>query len=188
MTKNVCLIGDSICGGYREIVKRELSGEATLWTPDKNGCTSGNVLKNINDWVLSRRPDVVHFNCGLHDLKRRRGKIVVPVDEYSENMGAICKALSELDGCVAIWAATTPVNEAWHHENKGSDRLEKDVELYNRRALEVVRAYGFPVNDLFTLVNERGRNKLLRSDGVHFEEEGCEILGMQVAEVIRGLL
>ena len=186
--KKVILIGDSIRLGYREVVARELSGMAIIWSPDENGGKSRNVLSNLDDWVLSKRPDIVHFNCGLHDLKRKMGKIAVPLDEYREILRAICMELSRLDGCTSIWAATTPVKEDWHHQNKGSDRLEEDVDLYNRAALGVVRDFGLLVNDLFILVERHGRKALLLDDGVHFTAEGYEILGKQVASVIRANL
>ena len=66
--------------------------------------------------------------------------------------------------------------------------MEDDVDRYNQTALEVVRDFGYAVNDLFTLVEQQGRERLLLDDGVHFIREGYEILGSRVAEVIRGYL
>ena len=106
--KKVILIGDSIRGGYSEVVRWELAGAATVWSPDQSGGKSSDLLHNLQEWVLSKQPDVLHF--------------------------------------------------------------------------------GMVVNDLFALVHERGREKLLLSDGVHFASEGYEILGQQVVAVIRANL
>ena len=188
--KKVVLVGDSIRLGYREVVVRELSGLAEVWSPDENGGDSSNVLKNLENCVISQQPDVVHFNCGLHDIKTDFGEddTAVSLDVYRCNLRAICSELNELDGCTVIWATTTPVNEAWHHKNKLFDRFEDDVAHFNKAAYKIVREFDFSVNDLFTLVKQTGRDSILAPDGVHYTAEGYEILGKQVAEVIRAYL
>jgi hypothetical protein len=109
--KRVILVGDSIRKGYREVVARELSGLAEVWSPDGNCKDSRSVLHNLEEWVISRRPDVLHLNCGLHDIKTDFGgeDTAVSLDDYGSNLRAICRLLNGLDGCTAIWAATTPV-------------------------------------------------------------------------------
>ena len=66
----VILIGDSIRMGYQEVVWHELSDIADVWAPMENGGNSENVLNHMETWVLSRTPDIVHLNCGLHDIKK----------------------------------------------------------------------------------------------------------------------
>jgi len=65
----VVLIGDSIRLGYQETVAQELAGRAQVWGPPENSGDSVNVRRHLEEWVLSRRPTVVHLNCGLHDIK-----------------------------------------------------------------------------------------------------------------------
>ena len=180
----VVLIGDSIRMGYEPVVGRALSGRAEVWGPAENGRDTPNVLAHLDDWVISRRPDVVHVNAGLHDIKRPRdgSGVVVPVERYRENLDLIFRRLAEETGATLVWATTTPVNEEWHHERKGFDRRERDVEEYNRVSLELARAHGLAVNDLFALVTEAGRDGLLVPDGAHFNEEGCRLLGTAVAK------
>ncbi len=69
----IVLIGDSIRMGYQEVVRRELGGVAEVWGPEENGGNSENVLAHLEDWALSRSPDVIHVNCGLHDLRKEFG-------------------------------------------------------------------------------------------------------------------
>src|SRR5262245_46150553 len=65
----VVLIGDSIRLGYAPLVAKKLEAKAVVVSPPPNGGDSANVLKNLGEWVLREKPDLVHFNCGLHDLK-----------------------------------------------------------------------------------------------------------------------
>ena len=184
----VVLIGDSIRMGYQDHVISQLAGRAEIWVPKENGGDSRNILAHLDQWVFSRQPDLVHINCGLHDLKRAFGaESEVPVDEYGRNVRQILQRLQrELDG--VVWATTTPVDENWHHQNKGFDRLEADVDAYNAAARAVAEDLGVPIDDLFAVVESEGKARLLIQDGVHFTEEGSQLLGRVVAECIWGHL
>ncbi|MHB9131997.1 MAG: SGNH/GDSL hydrolase family protein [Armatimonadota bacterium] len=183
---NVILIGDSIRMGYQEVVRQELAGFAEIWAPEDNCDTSTTVLARLDEWVLSRKPDLGHLNCGLHDLKRQfDAPTQTTLPDYQHNLEEIFRRILALGKTKLIWATTTPVNGQWHHERKGFDRWEADVDAYNQAAGGVVRRFDLPVNDLFTLVMQTGRDGILTPDGVHYTEEGCRVLGKQVADIIR---
>jgi lysophospholipase L1-like esterase len=188
--KNVVLIGDSIRMGYQPVVQRALPGQTDVWAPTENGGTSANVLAHLDEWVLYRDPDVVHLNCGLHDLKTEFGAstTAVPLDAYGTNLEAIFSQITKRTSAKMIWASTTPVNERWHHEIKTFDRFEADVLAYNQRAVEIATRFGVTVNDLYRLVMDAGRDAYLAQDGVHFTPEGYTLLGTAVTDVIRALL
>lgn len=185
--KTVVLIGDSIRMGYQNSARRELAGVARVWAPKENGGTSANVLAHLGPWVIDRKPDLVHINCGLHDLKKEFGdrQSNVPLRAYRRNVQAILEAIRARTRAVVIWAATTPVNERRHHAHKPFDRFETDVRRYNRHAAAVARKMGIPVNDLFAVVRKAGRDKILLPDGVHFTPRGYALLGKAVARCIR---
>ena len=86
--RTAILIGDSIRMGYEPCVREALEGTADVTGPAENGGTSANVLAHLDEWALSRGADVVHVNCGLHDIKRERGGTgtATPLDEYRANM------------------------------------------------------------------------------------------------------
>lgn len=188
--QTVILIGDSIRIGYQETVRQELEGEAAIWTPEQNGGNSRRVLENVDAWAISHDPAVVHINCGLHDLRKEfdTGEPAVPISEYRENVTAILRALRERSNAQIIWAATTPVNQAWHHERKGFDRFEADVDAYNKEAGAACKELEVPINDLFKVIMDTGRDHLLLPDGVHFSKEGYELLGAAAAREIRAYL
>ena len=184
--KRIVLIGDSIRLGYEDVVRRELAGRAEILSPEDNGGNSLNVLAHLKEWVISREPDVVHINCGLHDIKREFGAAhnAVPLTAYKLNVKRIIQNLLHETRSRVVWATTTPVNQAWHPQIKGFDRFEADVVDYNRAAREMVEEFGLEINDLCSLVIKAGRDRLLQPDGVHFSPAGCELLGKAVAKVL----
>jgi lysophospholipase L1-like esterase len=164
----------------------------SVWAPDENGGDSRNVLAHLDAWVFAQRPDILHINCGLHDIKRPfdSGELAVPVAHYEANVRQILTRILDgfeqttSSGPQVIWATTTPVNEAWHHARKPFDRFEADVRVYNAVAVRVAGELGVPINDLFTLVMEAGRDQYLVPDGVHFTDAGYRRLGQAVAAKI----
>ncbi len=184
--KQVVLIGDSIRMGYQETVRETLAGRADVWGPEQNGGTSENLLAHVEEWIVARQPDILHLNCGLHDLRKEFGQeaSVVPLDRYAENVRAILDGALTKTKATVIWALTTPVNQAWHRERKLFERWENDVVAYNKVATDIARQRGIAVNDLFAVVMEAGRDKALLPDGVHFTPAGYALLGKAVAECI----
>jgi hypothetical protein len=130
--KTLLLIGDSVRKDAEPLVRRMMAGVVDVRAPEENCRDSRVVLAHLDDWVFSRPPDLVHINCGLHDLKREFGQArnAVPLDEYRRNVRGILSRLVAANLKV-IWATTTPVNEVWHHQEKSFDRFEADVDAYN---------------------------------------------------------
>lgn len=190
MQTKVVLIGDSIRLGYQSTVIKELEDEAEVMTPDENCGNSQRILENIDRWITDRHPDIVHLNCGLHDLRKERGASdnAVPPAEYETNLRNILSKVQAACNPLIIVALTTPVNEAWHRERKDFDRIEADVEEYNRIARLIASEFDFPINNLYTAVMDAGRDNILTQDGVHYSDEGYAMLGQAVAGRIRTFL
>ena len=187
MSKKVVLVGDSIRIGYEGVVRAQLNGVAEVVSAEQNGGDSRRVLESVEAWAVSEAPDVVHVNCGLHDLNTPfdTGEARVPLAEYKQNVMQILEALKAGIKGTVIWAYTTPVNQTWHHERKPFDRFEADVLAYNSEAVSVCDSLGIVTNDLYAVVMEAGRDDLLGPDGVHFGEEGYRVLGEAAAKAIR---
>ena len=179
-------MGDSICAGYFPVVENLLGEAANLWKPPINGGTTENTLTHLDEWLSGCNPDIVHVNCGLHDLAREFDSedTRVSLAAYRKNVEEILVRLKESTGAHIIWALTTPVNQTRHHENKTFDRFENFVTAYNDAAMEVTSALKVPVNDLYTPVMEAGRDRLLGPDGVHFTDEGYTLLGELVTRAL----
>ena len=188
--KKVVLIGDSIRMGYQETVCKELADIAEVSTEEENGGTSTNILKHLDEWIISKTPDLIHINCGLHDLRKDFGTTAprTPLTQYINNVHTILTRLQTETDATIIWVQTTPVNEELHHKNKGFDRFEADVDIYNAAAAEIANKLKISINDMFSVVQTIGRDNILFDDGVHFTPEGYILMGKKVAECIRNSL
>jgi lysophospholipase L1-like esterase len=172
--------------GYQPAVTEKLRDMAEVWAPEINCGPSSRTVEHLNEWIIEQNADVYHINAGLHDLRKEYGSDApaASIDDFTRNIKTILRAALAA-GAKVIWATITPVNQRDHHEKKGFDRFEADVDAYNQAALAVVADMSIPVNDLFGFVMERGRDDLLRGDGVHFTPEAYELLGDEVARFIR---
>ena len=181
----VVLVGDSIRIGYAPFVAKLLDGKAIVVSPKPNGEDSGNVLRNLEEWVLKEKPDVVHINAGLHDLKLKDKNYQVPLVEYEKNLKAILERIQKDTNAKVIFATTTPILDNLHAQRKaGFDRFDADVQKYNIAAVSVMKQAGIPINDLHKLIEGSGTNKLLGGDGTHYTQEGYEMLAAAVADSI----
>lgn len=199
--QRVLLIGDSIrmrqsdATGYGLHAYRELIKHFNISHISHNTANSGVVLEYINDW-LQCRPEVVHFNAGLHDLSTMPGTEILPwwhhpVPRYQNNLRQIIAAMRDAGVKTIIWASSTPVHDGWHNidvrtgKPRGALRTNADVIRYNDAAAEVMREFGVPINDLCAVVEREGVEQCLMSDGVHLSAHGARVVGAEVAQAIR---
>ena len=181
----VVLVGDSIRMGYAPLVAKRLDGKAIVISAKPNGEDSGNVLKNLDEWVINEKPDVVHINAGLHDLKLKDKSYQVPLVDYEKNLKTILERIRKETKAKVIFATTTPILDNLHAQRKaGFDRFEADVRKYNIAAVSVMKQAGVPINDLHELVESRGKEKLMGGDGTHYTQEGYEVLAVAVTDSI----
>lgn len=186
----VVLLGDSIRLGYAPLVEKLLAGKAIIVSPKANGGDSANTLKNLEAWAIREQPDIVHFNCGIHDVKKSKktGEHQVPAQQYEANLRRIVERLRKETKATVIFATTTPILD----ERAAKGRAKADYELleasavqYNGIARKVTQELKVPVNDLRAVMPDTGtREKLISADGIHFTQEGREKLAAAVAEAI----
>ena len=182
--RRVLLLGDSISIGYTLAVRRALAGKANLHRVPDNARSTREALGKLDRLLGAVGWQVIHFNCGIHDITRKKAGIVdpegeaqVPIDEYERNLRRLILRLRETAEKL-VWARTTAINPY-------DIRRMEDVYAYNAVADKVMAEAGIPVNDLFTL-SQRHLGTL--KNNVHFNDEGNAILGAQVAESILGVL
>jgi dienelactone hydrolase/lysophospholipase L1-like esterase len=183
----VLLLGDSIRLGYAPLVAKKLDGVAEVVHHKENGGDTATTLKNLDKWLEGVKPTVVHFNCGLHDLKfgKKANAHQVPIDDYEKNLRAIVARLKEVTPHV-VFATTTPILDDRHAQRKGDfDRFDKDVTAYNERAVKVMLELGVPVDDLNRIVRDGGAGELIGKDGTHYTPAGSERLADAVTDCVR---
>lgn len=196
----VMLIGDSIrmrqsdTTGYGLHAYRKLINNYNISHVSHNTENSGLVFQYINDW-LNCRPNIVHFNAGLHDLSTSPNTDVLPpwhhpIPRYQDNLRKIIESMRGAGVTTIIWASSTPVHDGWHNldvrtgKTRGVMRTNDDVIRYNEAAAAVMRECDVPINDLYGVVVKEGVEKCLISDGVHLSAHGAGVVGAEVARVI----
>ena len=185
----VLLAGDSISMGYGPLVAEMLGESHEVRLLPENGRTSARLLDRVDEWMIAPGWDVIHFNCGLHDISRKRDRTrtATPIGDYERNLRELVTRLRAESGAALAWATTTPVIDERHHARKPFDRRGDDVRQYNAAALRVVQEAGLPVDDLHAVIESAGREECLGPDGVHMTEKGNRHLAEAVAAFVRVL-
>lgn len=183
----VLLIGDSISIGYTVAVREGLAGAANVHRIPVNGGDTRRGLEYLDAWLGEGEWDVIHFNWGLHDLKRLKdGQLdasserEVALETYAANLRTLVERL-KATGATLIWCATTPVPEG------AAGRIPGDEVAYNAAAAAIMAEEDVRVNDLYGHVKPV-LDAHQRPANVHFSPEGSTFLGKRVAEVIREAL
>jgi acyl-CoA thioesterase-1 len=179
---HVLIIGDSISIGYTPFVEKQLAGKAVVKHNPSNAGTSGNGVFMMDNWldVKQGKWNVIHFNFGLHDLKRMSdGGHQVEPEQYERYLRLFIARLRKTEAKL-IWATTTPVPEG----RVSPPRTPADVPLYNAIALKVMKESGIAVNDLYTPALAHAAEWQLPVN-VHYKPEGYEALATQVAAAIK---
>jgi len=190
----VLILGDSISIGYTPHVRAMLGERAVVVRPtNANGsaenCAGTNKgIQHIDRWLVLDGGgwDVIHFNFGLHDLKRtdpETGKNSNNPDDphqasperYESQLREIVRALQATEARL-IFATTTPVPAG----DLRPHRAPEDSIDFNRIAARVMDDAGIPINDLYAHVLPR-LAELQQPENVHFTKEGSRELGRVVA-------
>ncbi|MBS1859343.1 MAG: SGNH/GDSL hydrolase family protein [Acidobacteria bacterium] len=175
----VLLIGDSITRGYGKQVEALLHGKAyvgRMATSKSAGDPA--LLQQIALVLQEQKFDIIHFNNGMHG------------DGYSE--AEYAAALPELLATLRryapdaklIWATTTDVRR--RNQLQEVDPKTRRILQRNQAAAALAAREHIPLDDLFSLVD--GHPEYHAVDGVHFNEQGYQVLAAQVAAAIEKLL
>jgi len=171
----ILVIGDSISIGYTPFVTAALKGKATFVHNEGNAAHSRNGLAKIDEWLGDTKWDVIHFNFGLHDLKKMEdGNHQVPLEEYAENLHSIVQRLKQTKARL-IWASTTPVPAG----KISPLREPADVPKYNAVAARMMQLEKITINDLFS-ADQSGQLPA----NVHYTPAGYQALAQQVIKVL----
>jgi lysophospholipase L1-like esterase len=173
----VLLIGDSISIGYTVAVREALSGKVNVHRAPTNCGPTIRGLAEIDRWLGTGRWDVVHFNFGLHDLKKIDGKHQVPLDQYKRNLRELVARLTKT-GAKLVWCSTTPVPE-----KSSPPRANEDVLAYNAAAKKIMEENGIAIDDLYSFAQPQ-IEKIQIPNNVHFTAGGSKVLAGQVAQSI----
>ena len=194
--KNVFLIGDSIrfgappnSPGYGVYVKEMLENKANVFAPNENCRFAQYTLRALFNWaseVDGAAIDVVHWNNGLWDVLRLHGdEPLTPIDVYVSFLRRIHRMLGIVfPNARIVFATSTSVME--EKANPTFMRYNREIEEYNRAAVALMQELSVPVNDLYAVSTSLGED--MRSDWVHYNENGSRILADAVVTAIEAQL
>lgn len=152
--KNLLLIGDSIRMGYDKSVKNTLDGKVNVIFPDENCRFASYVLRYFHEYlgeIKGENIDVVHWNAGLWDcLRLFEEEPHTPIEVYAYYIERVCVRIKKIcPNAKVIFATSTSVLS--EKMSKNFKRYNEEIEKYNEAAINVVKKYGFEVNDLYKL-------------------------------------
>ena len=185
--KNILLVGDSIRMGYDKSVKKSLENIANVYYPSENCRFAAYVLRQLNEYmnlVEGKNIDILHWNAGLWDSLHiyEEDEPQTPIDIYAYYIERICKRIKTLmPNAKVIFATSTLVLS--EKMDKNFKRSNDEIELYNKVAVEVVKKYGFEVNDLCAI--SKALPEDAHSDPVHYyTEKGTKAFTNQVLKCL----
>lgn len=170
----VLLIGDSVSRGYTQAVRQAMKGKANVHRAPANCGPTASGLKNMDAWLGAGKWDVIHFNFGIHDR-------ATPLADYQQRLEQIVARLQKT-GAKLMWASSTPIPDTPDGKQTAASIVER-----NAAAAEVMKKHGIPIDDLFTAITPR-LAELQNPSDVHFNAQGYEFLGQQVAASLEAAL
>jgi hypothetical protein len=186
----VLFVGESICDGYFPSVSEALKAEGVA-SEKCSGGDSMEVLKLVDEGKIPAGCNIVHLNCGLHDLRvdKKTGAYQQPIEKYRENMEKIATALTAHSNVVFIFCATTPVDDSRHNAFKPDiNRYMKDVNAYNEVARGVMERHGIRFYNVADGVKPEEWEKAISGDGVHMSADGYKMLSEKILAALKPLL
>jgi lysophospholipase L1-like esterase len=158
--------------------------DSKLWgEPNGKHSNDGHDYINLMTADPNWRPDVMLLNAGIHDLTTMDPVTKVkqvPLDVYIQNLTAVLDAMARRKVHV-FWVNTTPVNEAYCHEQKIEVKhYNADVEAYNAAAAELMARKDVPVIDLHSFTSSLGGPEVF-TDMCHFTEPVARLQAAHIA-------
>ena len=167
--KNILLIGDSIRIGYDKSVKKSLDGIANVYYPDENCRFASYVLRYLHEYqslVKDGKIDILHWNTGLWDcLRLFEEDLHTPITIYAYYIERICVRIKKLFPTAKVIFATSTLVDS-ENMSKNFKRYNNEIEEYNKIAVDIVKKYGFEINDLCAVSKQLPIEA--HSDPVHY--------------------
>lgn len=203
--KKILLIGDSIRLDYGKFLLKYIGNnimlcgkpneETAYQDLDKarggNGGDSQMVLEYVNGLALKNQLeyDYFIFNCGLHDIKRKKPEEELQISpEAYENNLCVILGIMRAHGIKTIFINTTLIDQCRYTEKLSFIRYGEDVKQYNYIAEKIMTANNVPIIDLYGFTNALGlEGDMLFRDHAHFQEKAIQLQAAYIAGVINFL-
>jgi hypothetical protein len=185
----VVLLGDSIRRSYQPIVAKKLETRAEVVGPEENCQYSLYTLSSLEHWIgRPGKPDIVHWNNGLHDVGHNSGRypVQIPMEMYVANLVFVLQQLKAMTPHV-LWATTTPVQSDDPVQKSPWSFRNEEIVRYNKAALELMHTLAVPVNDLHAVISAN-RREHFSADKVHLNPAGQDACANAVVKAVAAFL
>ena len=188
----LAFLGDSITqqgqenpDGYVNLVLRSLAIEGVYVKPAKAGISgnkSNDMLARLERDVLSKKPNVMTFSCGVNDVWHQDWNKGVSLEDYKKNVSTIFDKCDAAGCKVVVLTATMfekPEREKFKHNVM--------VAPYNEWLREEAKRRGYPVADLnadMWKAHAEKPTERLTYDGVHMAPAGNRLMARGVLRAL----
>lgn len=173
----ILLIGDSISVGYRRPVYERISDSLCAVTVSTSKALDNSSFFGEIKFIAREEGfdySAVHFNNGLHGFH-------LSTAEYAELYEkAVRLLIEEFPDAAKVLATSTPYTSGG--DNLSFDEKNDIVKARNEVVFSVAEKYGLTVDDLYSVTV--GNPGIKCGDGVHFHDEGYEILADSVVSSV----
>lgn len=171
----ILLIGDSICHAYSRQVSKNLKGKSTVSYLATSRCITDKNYKKELSIVLDNsdfKYALIHFNNGLHT-------VWTDDNAWQKALRSTLEFIKvKAPDAKLIWATSTPTQSP-----KGNETVIK----LNQAAAPIIKEYGIPTNDLYTLTMNN-KPETLWKDGIHYHPPGVQLQADHISKVIENKL
>lgn len=176
----VLVIGDSISCGYRRKITRIADGKYFVDGIGTSKAVDNPSFLPLIDYFISQSGNIklILFNNGLHGWG-------LSEKEYKDGFLKLLIGLGAKYPSVKLVLITTTPARNKDNLSEFADNYDRILER-NRIVSDIAKEYGITVCDLFCAVKDR--KDVYTSDGVHFNDEGYELLAKKCAEIISTLI
>lgn len=180
----ILLLGDSIMygakgiNGYGYYVQQMFKGQAEICLPTDN-CQDIRYLFTYADELIPKSEvafDLIHWNSGLWDVLHFVGnpKPYTSIEIYGQYIERFFDLLKHRYPLSRVYfATTTPISE--HLQRTKSYRRNSEIVEYNGVAQSILQSKVDAFDDLYSFAKGIG-DEYRAGDGLHFSEEGAQLL------------
>ena len=169
-----------------DVINRGFSGYNTRW--------ARGFLEKVFPTGLKAQLVLVFFGANDASLVEHNPRQHVPLEEYGENLIAICTHVRETC-CDRILLVTPPpvcheqrlAHQKQWYKDAATGILERTNETagkYAQRCVEAGDAIGVPVCNLWAAMQKEDGWESMLSDGLHFSRRGQHFVGRALAEAV----
>ena len=182
--KTIVLYGDSEFSGKTAVAaklaaKRADNGDTVISIAA--GWTSRHAKKNIkNEVIKPYNPNVIVLNFGLNDASRdTKGHNRNKLSSYIKYMKSAIKK-AQKTGALVIVLTPIPVD----YNVRAGLWTDNDLSRYASEVAGLASSMGVTVIDAYTLFKSQPNYLNLLADGLHFNDQGSELIANQIDAAI----